>query len=127
MKLNINEKEFTIKSRHAIEILDLAEKSGLMDKAKSLFDAGMNENNFSNMLAVIPLSYRTAHKMLVIITGDVDLVDDLDADRLPLYAMSIIKTLLFPIQYVITGDKSMEEEKKTDSDVKEDTNPGTKE
>ena len=128
--------EYSIKSRQAIEILDIVEKSGLFDKAKSMSNLTFSPENIGELITLVPLSYKTAYNVLAICTGTVkdgkvvpnnDLIDNVDAIKLPIYAIQIVKTLLFPISYVISGDKVMEDEKKKDSVESVDINPGTNE
>jgi hypothetical protein len=136
MKITIEEKEYTVKSKQAIEILDIVEKSGLLEKAKTLTKENITTSNFNDFLSLVPVSYKTAHKVLSIVTGEIkdgkiilneDLIDNVEAMKLPFLALQVVQHLLYPITYVITSDQALEEEKKSDSPANVDTSPGTKE
>lgn len=136
MKLLINEVEYTIKSRQAIEILNLVEKSGILNKFKEASNVGTEGSVFDSIGSTLPMAYELAYEVLAIATGsfskgtltkNTDLVDDLEALELPMHALQIVKTLMFPISYAMTDDRQMAEQKKTNSSDSSDTSPGKSE
>jgi len=134
MRIRISEQEYLIKAKQAIEILDLVEQSGLLKQLKDLkFDS---LESLSDIGTILPVSYKLAHKVLAIATGtfeggkmipNEDLVDNLNAIDLPMLALQIVKTLMFPIQYAISDDPGILEEKKESAPTEDATNPGKSE
>jgi hypothetical protein len=134
MKFTINEIEYKIKSRHAIEILNIVEKSGLLESLKDL--KGASIDSLPTILNKLPQFYKVAHDILSTALGTFSqgdlkkndlVVDEMEAEEVPLYAIMIIKGLINPISYVLTDDKNMAEEKKSDMVESADTKVGTSE
>lgn len=137
MKFTINENEYTIKARQAIEILNLVEKAGLFDDFKNVKSVETDMTKVSSDLtSMIPKMYVLALDILAIATGSWEngqikrndaVADDLPAMELPMYAINIVKGLVFPIQYSMSDDKGIADEKKKDSGESVDTSPGNPE
>jgi hypothetical protein len=139
MNIIVEEQEFTIKSRQAIEILDLIEKSNVFKSLKS-FDAFLKDpnksfENVSSLFAAIPNAYKLASDIVSLATGSLKdgkvvpnntIVDDIDAMKLPFYASSIFKLLITPLSYVLTED-TLEAEKKSSTQINEETKNGNNE
>ena len=120
MRFMIADTEYIVKTRQAIEILDVVEKSGILDKVKKLQN-GIKEGDVSEMISMIPFSYKLAYEVLTIATGkyangtierNTAVVDDMEAVDLPIHAVTIVKTLILPVSYVISDD-TLNNEKKT--------------
>lgn len=125
MNFKVNDKDYTIKSKQAIEILSLVEKSGLFDKVKEM-NLTRKPEDFPKIVSLVPVSYQLAHSILSIALGkqeagkvipDTDIVDELEALQLPILASQIVKALVYPITYVITSDPEIEAEKKSDTNA----------
>lgn len=134
MKFTINEVEYKIKSKHAIEILSIVDKSGLLETIKDLKQ--VDQNSVASLFTKLPQLYNLAHDILSTALGtftdgtlkkNTDIVDDLEALEVPMYAVMIVKGLIYPISYVLTDDKHMADEKKKDSVESVGTKVGTTE
>lgn len=136
MKINIDDKEYTIKSRQAIEILDIVEKSGVLDKFKDLGSLKETPEDLSKLASLVPKFYTIAYDVLAIAMGSFskgtltkndDAAEEIEAIKLPIYAIQIVKTLMFPISYAISDDPGMASEKKSGSEGNEETSLGKSE
>lgn len=122
MKITVAGIEHVVKTRQAIEILDLVEKSGILEKVKKI-QLEQNSTDMLDLLSLIPFSYHLAYDVMAIATGtyengvmkrNEDLVNEMEAVDLPIHAVSIVKTLILPISYVVSDD-TLGNEKKTSS------------
>ena len=131
MKFTINEVEYKIKSKHAIEILNIVEKSGLLDSIKDM--KAVDHTSIAALFPKLPQLYQVSHDVLStalgtfvngVITKNPDIVDEMEALEVPMYAVMIIKGLIYPISYVLTDDKAMADEKKKGTEESVDTSLG---
>ena len=125
MRILVEDKEYAVKSRQAIEILTLVENSEVFKQFKN-FESVLKNNKIEEAftsLAILPQVYKLSADILAIATGTFvggkierndALVDDIEALRVPMYALNIVKTLIMPIQYVITND-ALDDAKKNSS------------